>query len=155
MRKLVLGITVLCIATAAGAFGPSERRAKQIAAYQPVGEAVNCIDINRIDTTRILANNIIDFKMRGGKMYRNTLPSSCPGLVMEDRFSYRTSTSRLCNVDIIRVLQNYGGRLEEGVGCGLGKFQPVEKVPEVEDASYLPQEWVPFEVVEPGAKATQ
>ncbi|MFM2410435.1 MAG: hypothetical protein RL481_1263 [Pseudomonadota bacterium] len=154
MKKIVLGIATLAVATTAGAFGSAERRAKQIAAYQPVGEAVTCSDSHRIDTTRILANDIIDFKMRGGKVYRNTLPGRCSGLVMEDRFSYRTSTSRLCSVDTIRVLHNYGGRLEEGVGCGLGKFQPVEKVPELEDASYTPQEWAPFEVVEPGAKAT-
>lgn len=70
---------------------------------------------------------------------------------MEDRFSYKTSTSQLCSVDTIRVLHNYGGQLEEGVGCGLGKFQPMEKVPEVENASYTPQEWAPFEVVDAGS----
>jgi hypothetical protein len=160
MRKMILGLTTLglttlaattlVVATAAGAFGPAERRAKEIAAYQPAGEAVSCIDIRSIDSTKILANDIIDFKMRGGKVYRNKLSSSCPGLAFEDRFSYRTSLSRLCNVDIIRVLHSYGGQLEEGAGCGLGKFQPVEKVPEVEAASYSEGEWAPFEVVEAG-----
>lgn len=148
MQKLILGIATLSIATAVGAFGPSERRAKELAAWQPVGEAVDCIDISRIDSTKVLANNVIDFKMRGGKVYRNTLPANCSGLVFEDRFSYRTSTSRLCNVDIIRVLHSYGGQLEEGVGCGLGKFQPVERAPQMENASYSTREWAPFEVVE-------
>lgn len=151
MKKLVLGLATLAVATTVGAFGPAERRAKQLAAYTPVGEPVNCIDINRIDSTNVVSNSVIDFKMRGGKVYRNTLPASCSGLVFEDRFSYRTSISRLCNVDTIRVLHSYGGRLEEGVGCGLGKFQPVEKAPKTEEISYTEGEWAPFEVVEPGS----
>ena len=149
MKTLLLGLATLAVATTAGAFGPSERRAKQLAAYTPVGDAVSCIDINRIDTTNVVSNTVIDFKMRGGKVFRNTLPFSCSGLVFEDSFSYRTSTSRLCNVDTVRVLHSYGGRLEEGVGCGLGKFQPVEKVSAVEEISYKENEWAPFEVVEP------
>ncbi len=149
MRKLLLGLATLAVATTAGAFGPAERRAKQLAEYSPVGEAVSCIDTNRIDSTNVVANNVIDFKMRGGKVFRNTLPYSCSGLAMEDRFSYRTSISRLCNVDTIRVLHSYGGGLEEGVGCGLGKFQPVEKTAKVDEISYIEGEWAPFEVVEP------
>ena len=149
MRNLVLGIATLAVATTAGAFGPAERRAKQLAAYSPVGEAVSCIDTNRIDSTNIVSNDVIDFKMRGGKVFRNTLPFSCSGLVLEDRFSYRTSTSRLCSVDTIRVLHSYGGGLEEGVGCGLGKFQPVEKTATVKEISYSESEWAPFEVVDP------
>jgi hypothetical protein len=150
MKKLLLGLATLAVATTAGAFGPAERRAKQLAAYTPVGEAVSCIDTHRIDSTNVVANNVIDFKMRGGKVFRNTLPYSCSGLASEDAFSYRTSISRLCNVDTIRVLHNYGGRLEEGVGCGLGKFQPVEKTAKVEEISYSEGDWAPFEVVEPG-----
>ena len=46
----------------------------------------------------------------------------------EERFSYRTSLNQLCSVDIVRVLHDQGGSLYEGAGCGLGKFQMVEKV---------------------------
>jgi hypothetical protein len=151
MQKLILGFATLAIATTAGAFGPSERRAKELAAYQPAGEPVNCISINQIRSTKILANNVIDFKMTGGKTYRNTLPHACPSLLTEDRFGYKTSLSRLCNVDTIRVLTSAGGQLQEGAGCGLGKFQPMEKVAEAENASYVEQPWAPFEVVEAGA----
>ena len=113
---------------------------------------MNCVSINRIRSTKIVDNQTIDFKMSGGKVYRNTLPYSCSGLVFEDRFSYRTSTNQLCSVDTIRVLQNHGGQLSEGAGCGLGKFQPVEKVPKMKEIGYTPGEWLPFEVVEPGDK---
>ncbi len=114
-------------AIAATASSPKERRAKILASYQPVGAAKNCISLRNIRNTRIVNDRTIDFHMGGGKVYRNTLPYSCSSLVIEDRFSYRTSMSQLCDVDIIHVLHSYGGRMQEGAGCGLGKFQPVEK----------------------------
>jgi hypothetical protein len=116
-------------AIAATASSPKDRRAKILASYQPVGEAKNCVSLHSIRETRIVNDRTIDFHMNGRKVFRNTLPHSCPGLVSEDRFSYRTSQNQLCSVDIVRVLHNYGGGLQEGAGCGLGKFQPVEKVP--------------------------
>jgi hypothetical protein len=134
MRKQIIagiafGLAIGGIATAAVSGGSvSERREKALAAYKPVGEAKNCISIASIRSTKVIDSNTIDFKTAGGKVYRNTLPHSCPGLGFEQRFSYRTSTSQLCSVDTIRVLQSYGGRLEAAGGCGLGKFQPMEKV---------------------------
>jgi hypothetical protein len=115
-------------ATASMASSLSERRAKQLSAYQPAGEAVSCIQIARIRSTHVIDNRTIDFRLSNGKVYRNTLSSSCPGLGYQEAFSYRTSQSSLCSVDIIRVLYNTGGRLEDGAGCGLSKFQPMEKV---------------------------
>jgi hypothetical protein len=116
------------LAASSMASSPSERREKLLSAYQPSGQAVSCIQLHSIRDTKVIDNRTIDFRLNGGKVFRNTLSSSCPGLVSEDAFSYRTSMSSLCSVDIIRVLHNYGGRLEEGAGCGLGKFQPMEKV---------------------------
>jgi hypothetical protein len=132
-KHLLLGLTasfaISAIATAAISGGSlSERRAKALAAYTPVGEARNCLSTMNIRSTRVIDNSTIDFTTVGGKVYRNTLPHNCPSLGFEQRFSYRTSTSQLCNVDTIRVLQSYGGRIQEGGGCGLGKFQPMEKV---------------------------
>lgn len=148
MQKLILGVAALAIATAAGAFGPSERRAKELAAWTPVGEEVSCINTNQIRSTKVVADNVIDFRMTGNKMYRNTLPHGCPSLLSEERFSMRVQTGRLCSVDTIRVLHSYGGGLEEGAGCGLGKFQPMEKAAAMENASYVEGDWAPFEVVD-------
>lgn len=100
----------------------------QIAQVRTVGEPVDCVSISRIRDTDVVDDKTIDFKMIGGKTYRNTLSNSCPGLQFEDRFSYRATTSQLCNVDTIRVLENWGGKLQNGAGCGLGKFQQIEKV---------------------------
>jgi hypothetical protein len=134
MRKQIIagiaaGLAIGGIATAAISGGSvSERRAKALAAYTPVGEAKDCISLTQIRSSSVIDDRTIDFKMTGGKVYRNTLPYSCPSLGFEERFSYRTSINQLCSVDTIRVLQSFGSQLQEGAGCGLGKFQPMEKV---------------------------
>jgi hypothetical protein len=95
---------------------------------RPAGEAVNCVQIRQISSTKVRDDKTIDFHMAGDKIYRNTLPHSCPGLGFEQKFMYKTSLSQLCSVDIITVLQDAGG-LHRGASCGLGKFQPMEKAP--------------------------
>ena len=70
-------------------------------------------------------DSTIDFYMRGSKIYRNTLPNSCPQLGFEEAFSYATSLSQLCSVDIITVLTARRRPACRGASCGLGQFQPV------------------------------
>ncbi len=126
MHKSLLIVSTIAVLTLGATAGMSAK--KEPAPVRAVGEPVNCVSLRNIRSTNVVDANTIDFKMNGGKTYRNSLPYSCPGLKFEDRFSYRTSTNQLCNVDIVRVLHDYGGRLTEGAGCGLGKFQPVEKI---------------------------
>lgn len=126
MKKSLLVVAALTALTGGATAGLSAK--KEAAPVRAVGEPVNCVSLRNIRSTSVVDNSTIDFKMAGGKIYRNSLPYSCPSLKFEDRFSYRTSLSQLCNVDIVRVLHDYGGRLQEGAGCGLGKFQPVEKI---------------------------
>jgi hypothetical protein len=126
MRRSLLVVSTLAVLSFGATASMSAK--KEPAPVRAVGESKNCVSLTNIRSTKVIDNSTIDFKMAGGKTYRNSLPYSCPGLKYEDRFSYRTSQSQLCNVDIIRVLHDYGGRLTEGAGCGLGKFQPVEKI---------------------------
>ena len=126
MHKSLLLVSTFAALTFGATAGMSAK--KEPVPVRAVGEPVRCVSLSQIRSTNVVDNSTIDFKMAGGKTYRNSLPYSCPGLKFEDRFSYRTSLSQLCNVDIVRVLHDYGGRLQEGAGCGLGKFQPVEKI---------------------------
>ncbi|HMS19306.1 DUF6491 family protein [uncultured Sphingorhabdus sp.] len=129
LLALATTIAIGGVATSAVSGGSvSERRAKALAAYEPSGEPVSCITLSQVRSSKVIDDRTIDFKMAGGKVYRNTLPHSCPSLGFEQRFSYRTSLNQLCNVDTIRVLQSFGSGLHEGAGCGLGKFQPMQKV---------------------------
>ena len=90
--------------------------------------SVQCVELNRIREAKVVDDRTIDFIMVGGETLRNTLPNSCSGLGAERAFSYSTSISRLCSVDIITVIQQ-GGGIRTGASCGLGKFVPYAPVP--------------------------
>jgi hypothetical protein len=89
------------------------------------GPAVRCVPIRQIRETRVLSDGIIDFHMAGGQVLRNRLPhGGCPQLGFERSFTYSTSLSQLCSVDIITVIRNAGG-ISRGASCGLGEFLPI------------------------------
>ena len=90
-------------------------------AQQYLGEAEMCVDIHRIDQTRIIDNQTILFIMRGGTRYLNRLPFKCSGLMLAGGFGYETTMSQLCMQYRITTL-NPGGTL--GSTCLLGRFIP-------------------------------
>jgi len=127
MRKALSLILVAGLA-GGGLAMATAKQSKPAPEIRDVGTPKNCVQIRQIRSTKIVDDSTIDFKMTGGKVFRNKLDYKCSGLKSEDRFTYRLSGSQLCNVDIISVLHNYGGHLQKGAGCGLGKFQQIEKV---------------------------
>ena len=88
----------------------------------PAGKPVSCLSLTQIRETHVRSDDVIDFYVGGGKVYRNTLPHKCPGLGFEERYSHKTSLNEICSVDTITVLQS---GLTQGASCGLGEFQPV------------------------------
>lgn len=96
-------------------------------------EGERCINTRNIRSTDVLDDRTILFRMRGRDYYVNYLRNDCPGLVREERFSYRTTGGRLCQVDTIRVLEQFGGFIQEGMSCGLGVFYPISE----EEAEFL------------------
>ena len=97
------------------------------AGAQDTTDLVNCISLTRVDNTEIVDENTILFYMRGNEIYRNVLPHRCPGLRAGETFMYRVTTSQLCNVDVITVLDRIGAGFMPGASCGLGKFQPISE----------------------------
>lgn len=92
-----------------------------------VGAPVKCVPIQSIREARVLSDSVIDFHMNGGQVLRNRLPNGgCPQLGFERAFTYSTSLSQLCNVDIITVIRN--GGISRGASCGLGDFTPIALV---------------------------
>ena len=119
MRLLFAALAVTAVAA------PGMARDRQaIPVATETGKPENCIPLRQISETRVHGDRTIDFIMTGRKVYRNTLPYACPGLGFEERFSYATSLSQLCSVDIITVLYSTPA-LQRGASCGLGQFQPV------------------------------
>jgi hypothetical protein len=126
MRPIAFALAASLLAGGATAMAERDRHA--VPEAREVGKAVDCLQLSNIRESRVRSDSVIDFRTNGNKWYRNTLPNSCPSLGFEERYSHRTSINQLCSVDIIRVLQSYGSGLQEGAGCGLGKFQPIELV---------------------------
>ena len=90
-------------------------------------EGERCISTSRIRNTHVVDDKTILFYMNGGDVYRNTLRFDCPGLERADRFSYKVTAGRLCSVDSIRVLDNFGGGLAPGMSCGLTEFYAISE----------------------------
>jgi hypothetical protein len=88
--------------------------------------AQRCVDTQLIRNTHILDDQNILFYMRDGKIYHNHLSHACPGL-RHYPFMYSIPMHRLCNVDIITVLEDHGFGFERGASCGLGDFTPITK----------------------------
>jgi len=84
-----------------------------------------CLRLSNIDQLVVLDDSHVVFYMKGGKKYLNSLPYACHGLRMNDTIMYRTSLDRLCDVDVITVLDRIGKGYMPGPSCGLGAFEPI------------------------------
>jgi hypothetical protein len=118
---------------ALAACAPVENEAREDAALagpavRVVGEPDNCINRAQIRNSRVRSDQVIDFEMVTGDVYRNVLPNRCPRLGLERAFTYDTSINQFCRQEIIYVLEQFGGNVQRGAGCGLGDFVPVEYV---------------------------
>jgi hypothetical protein len=112
----------------------------------------DCISVISIDSTEAVDDQNIIFRMRGNTVYRNHLPQRCPNLERENRISYQVRSGRLCSIDTITVLEQFGGiGLQPGFTCRLGEFVPLSPE-EVEDLKHgtedLPQTVIETESIE-------
>jgi hypothetical protein len=92
----------------------------------------DCIRTASIDSTDAVDDQNLIFRMDGRAVYRNHLPRKCPGLERENRFSYETRSGRLCSIDTITVLEQFGVGFRPGFTCRLGEFVPLSPE-EIED----------------------
>jgi hypothetical protein len=125
MRRSTARAALLLGLAAAATFGPAIAKDKPDTLI-PAGKPVDCIQLSSIRSTDVRDDKTIDFVLNGNRVYRNSLPNSCPSLGSERRFLYKTSLSQLCSVDVVTVLYSTPD-LMPGASCGLGKFQPMEK----------------------------
>lgn len=91
--------------------------------YKATGETQMCVNTSRIRRSEVLDDYTILFHMRNGRIFVNRLPHRCFGLGFERGFGYSLSTSLLCDVDIIQVIEPSG----MGAHCGLGEFERLVK----------------------------
>jgi hypothetical protein len=131
--RLIVGLSpMLATATALGQAGQDEEEAFDRTPQE-------CVIVSRIDQTEAIDDQNILFHMRGDQVFRNTLPRKCPGLERENRIAYQTVSARLCNIDTITVLEDFGVGLRPGFTCRLGQFVPLSPE-EVEELEFLEEE---------------
>ena len=81
-----------------------------------------CLKTSMIDTTKVIDAKTLDFRMRDGTVWRNTLRGSCPSLKFNG-FVYSTNYPEICgNLQSIRVLKSQ-------TVCVLGTFTKLLKTP--------------------------
>jgi len=124
-------LTVAATALLAGCYAYEEgpRRSApfdRIPAAEVTGPDQSCVPLTGFSQTVVRDARTIDFLTVGKRGWRNVLPDDCPGLATERAFTFSTSLSQLCSTDIIRVLENFGGRPQPGAACGLGRFTPIQ-----------------------------
>lgn len=124
----IIAFLALLIFPATAQESQNEKLAVALADYQKTGEVERCVRVRDIRSTEVIDDQHILFKLRRGKVMLNALPSRCPRLASENRFSYRVTVGSLCSVDTITVLFTTPGFA--GPTCGLGEFEVYEKSPD-------------------------
>ncbi len=130
MKHVILPLTAAAALLTGCAYGGEQTASVPLAddaSIKLAGEPIKCINMSQLDHSDVIDNDTIDFHV-GRKVYRNRLPSSCPSLKSEDRILIDVRTGNLCSNDVVYTLYDFGGQFQRGAPCGLGEFQPIEKV---------------------------
>ena len=86
--------------------------------------AQRCIQVERIDQTRIVDERSILFFMRDHTVLQNVLPTACAGLRKTDRIAYDVVGGRLCANELVTQLVDVGS-YARGARCAIGMFVPI------------------------------
>jgi len=89
------------------------------------GTPQNCIDPSFASGRQIIDGTTILYRA-GGRVWRNTLDSSCPGLTPDATLISESFGGQLCRGDRVRALER--GSHIPGPWCRLGSFVPYAKV---------------------------
>ncbi len=89
------------------------------------GKPVNCISLSSTNSSRIIDGKAIIYRV-GGRLYVNEPRSGAASLRDDDILVTRTFGSRLCSIDMVRLVDR-GSRFPRGF-VSLGQFVPYNKV---------------------------
>jgi hypothetical protein len=130
MKKILL-----ILASAAAAIAPAqakspdpdkgERQLAQAVEGRVAGDPVDCIDLHRIRSSRIIYRTAIVYDA-GGTLYVNRPRSGASSLKDWDVMVTRPFGSRLCRVDTVQMLSP-GSHMLSGL-VFLGEFVPYKRV---------------------------
>ena len=122
MAKLPLTAAIAALLIAAPAV--AEDMPDTPAGYTRTGETTDCLRLVSIQSTEILNDRQILFKVAGGAWLQE--PKNCSTLRKHYALSYKTSMSQLCTTDIITLID--ASTPESFVGsCSFEPFQKLER----------------------------
>lgn len=101
------------------------------------GESPRCIDSNRIRHIDVLDDKHVVFEMPRDQFFLAQFERRCPGLRRNKMVMTEPKGSRLCRLDTIRALEEWGlGNYQPGIPCRIPGFQSVtkEQVMQLKDA---------------------
>ena len=127
MRKLLPLIAASLIIGGAAQAAPVDREAELERALQGrvAGEPVNCIDLRRIQSSRIINDTAILYDS-GSVLYVNRPRNGADQLDRRDTMVTRTMLSRLCDIDVVTMVEPSSGTMSGIVF--LGEFVPYRRV---------------------------
>ena len=129
MRKFVplIAGSLLLGAAAAQADPPVDREAQLARALEGrvAGEPVDCIDLHRIRSTRVIDDTAILYDA-GSVIYVNRPRNGADELNNWDALVTRTPTTRLCSIDVVQLVDQ-SSQMMTGV-VFLGDFVPYRRV---------------------------
>nr|WP_047168022.1 hypothetical protein [Sphingomonas sp. Y57] len=102
--------------------GGAEAEISKALAGRIPGKPVDCLDLNRIRSSRIIDRAAILYETDGGMLYLNRPASGAEQLRSGLTLVTDTHTPQLCSVDTVRLV-DLPGHFESG-WVGLGKFVP-------------------------------
>lgn len=116
-------VSTAAVAPAAPRLSPDERLARAIEG-RVAGEPVDCIDLRRVRSTKIIEDQAIVYDT-GSTVYVNRPTSGAEDLNDRDTQVVKPFGSRLCSVDVVRMVD-----LPSGMPTGLvflGEFVPYKR----------------------------
>lgn len=105
----------------------TRQRARIKEGFKATGDIERCVNLRRVRRSSSISDTEIWFEATGRKAYINNTRSKCVRLVLHNRFTYRTPQNRICEGDMLTVLDPAAMPIGS---CALGKFdvyKPVEK----------------------------
>jgi hypothetical protein len=125
LTPLIIGLSLLgATAPALAADKDSERGERQLAkilAGRVPGKPVTCINLHDIRSSQVVDGTAIVYEV-GGRLYVNRPDGGAESLRSDDILVTESSTGQLCDIDIVRLVDQ-GSRFERGF-VSLGKFIP-------------------------------
>jgi hypothetical protein len=130
MRKILLTLAAVAAAAPALALSPAEsngeaKLARELEGHVAAGEPVDCLDLRRIRSTRIIDRTAIVYDT-GRTLYVNRPRAGAESLSNWDVMVTKPFGSQLCRIDTVQLVDR-GTHMPSGF-VFLGDFVPYDKV---------------------------